>query len=40
MNLNLKNKINRKKTKKIWCASSTHPGEEIMCARAHLNLKE
>jgi len=26
--------------KKIWCASSTHPGEEIICANAHINLKE
>jgi len=26
--------------KKIWCASSTHPGEEIICANAHINLKK
>tara|TARA_B110000027_G_scaffold28366_1_gene31134 strand:- start:674 stop:1936 length:1263 start_codon:yes stop_codon:yes gene_type:complete len=26
--------------KKIWCASSTHPGEEIICANVHLNLKK
>ena len=26
--------------KKIWCASSTHPGEEIICANAHVNLKK
>jgi len=26
--------------KKIWCASSTHPGEEIICANTHLNLKK
>jgi 3-deoxy-D-manno-octulosonic-acid transferase len=25
--------------KKIWCASSTHPGEEIICAKVHANLK-
>ena len=30
---NLKNRI-------IWCASSTHPGEEIICSKAHLNLKK
>jgi 3-deoxy-D-manno-octulosonic-acid transferase len=23
----------------IWCAASTHPGEEIMIARAHLRIK-
>ena len=41
MNLNLKNKINGLKNKKrIWCASSTHDSEEIMCARVHLNLKD
>ena len=27
------------KNKKIWCASSTHPGEEIICSRVHLGLK-
>ncbi|MDB9773457.1 3-deoxy-D-manno-octulosonic acid transferase [Candidatus Pelagibacter sp.] len=32
----LKN-INLKKT---WCASSTHPGEEIICANVHLSLKK
>ncbi|MDC0391636.1 3-deoxy-D-manno-octulosonic acid transferase [Candidatus Pelagibacter ubique] len=26
--------------KKIWCASSTHPGEEIICADVHINLKK
>ena len=26
--------------KKIWCASSTHPGEEIICVNAHINLKK
>ena len=26
--------------RKIWCASSTHPGEEIICSRVHLNLKK
>ena len=28
------------KTKKIWVASSTHLGEEIFCAKAHINLKK
>ena len=31
-NINLK--------KKDWCASSTHPGEEIICADVHINLKK
>ncbi|MDC6476415.1 glycosyltransferase N-terminal domain-containing protein [Candidatus Pelagibacter sp.] len=26
--------------KKIWCASSTHPGEEIICANVHVRLKK
>ena len=26
--------------KKIWCASSTHSGEEIICANVHKNLKK
>ena len=26
--------------KKIWCASSTHPGEELLCAKTHVNLKK
>jgi 3-deoxy-D-manno-octulosonic-acid transferase len=28
------------KTKKIWIASSTHSGEEIFCAKAHIDLKK
>ena len=32
----LKNFRNRK----IWCASSTHSGEEIICSKVHLNLKK
>ena len=28
------------KNRKIWCASSTHSGEEIICSRVHLNLKK
>jgi 3-deoxy-D-manno-octulosonic-acid transferase len=34
-----KNLIKNLKNKKIWCASSTHPGEEIICSRVHLKLK-
>ena len=39
------NKINKDlrlqlKTKKIWVASSTHSGEEIFCAEAHIALKK
>ena len=32
----LKNLRNRK----IWCASSTHSGEEVICSKVHLNLKK
>jgi|TARA_B100000795_G_scaffold53380_1_gene34939 3-deoxy-D-manno-octulosonic-acid transferase len=28
------------KNRKFWCASSTHPGEEIICSRVHINLKK
>ena len=39
------NKISNKlklqlKDKKIWVASSTHVGEEILCAKAHVELKK
>jgi 3-deoxy-D-manno-octulosonic-acid transferase len=39
------NKINNKlrslfKSKKIWIASSTHPDEEIFCAKTHMELKK
>jgi 3-deoxy-D-manno-octulosonic-acid transferase len=36
-NENLENIL---KSKKIWCASSTHESEEIFCAKVHLNLKK
>ncbi len=26
--------------RKIWCATSTHPSEEFLCAKAHLKIKE
>ena len=35
-----KNIIKFFKNKKIWCASSTHDGEEIFCANVHLQLKK
>ena len=34
-----KNTINLFKTKKIWCASSTHYNEENICAETHKKLK-
>ena len=34
------NLINKIKNRKIWCASSTHPTEEIFCAKTHLELKK
>ena len=38
-------KLNKKllkkfSSRKIWCASSTHPGEEIICSKVHINLKK
>ncbi len=36
-----KNKLSLKfKNRKIWIASSTHSGEEIFCAKTHLELKK
>ena len=26
--------------REIWCASSTHPGEETICSNVHINLKK
>ena len=46
---NIKTDLNRKldstflskiKNRKIWCAASTHPSEEILCAKAHLEIKK
>ena len=46
---NIKTDLNRKldstflskiKNRKIWCAASTHPSEEILCAKAHLKIKK
>jgi len=28
------------KNRRVWCASSTHLGEEIVCSKVHLNLKK
>ena len=28
------------KNRKIWCAASTHPTEEILCAKTHLKVKK
>ena len=47
--VNIKTDLNRKldstflskiKNRKIWCAASTHPSEEILCAKAHLKIKK
>ena len=32
--------IKQIKNRKIWCASSTHAGEELICAKVHLKLKK
>ena len=42
---NLSNKLdfplsNKIKNRKIWCAASTHPTEEILCAESHLKIKK
>ncbi len=37
INLNLKKEL---KKKKIWVASSTHKGEELLCAKAHIQLRK
>ena len=43
--VNLNNKLdpsllNKIQNRKIWCAASTHPGEEVLCAQAHLKIKK
>ena len=43
--INLNNKLDsfflsKIKNRKIWCAASTHPTEEILCAKTHLNIKK
>tara|TARA_B100000767_G_scaffold38631_1_gene32560 strand:+ start:1132 stop:2394 length:1263 start_codon:yes stop_codon:yes gene_type:complete len=37
LNQNLLKNFN---SKKIWCASSTHPGEEMICSKVHIDLKK
>jgi len=46
---NIKNDLNKKldsdffnkiKNRKIWCAASTHPTEEMLCAMSHVKIKE
>tara|TARA_Y100001936_G_C15961255_1_gene605719 strand:+ start:160 stop:831 length:672 start_codon:yes stop_codon:yes gene_type:complete len=32
--------LSKNKNRKIWCAASTHPSEEIFCASAHKILKK
>ena len=32
--------LNKIKNRKIWCGASTHPTEEILCAKSHLKIKE
>jgi len=32
--------LNKIKNRKIWCAASTHPTEEIICAKSHLKIKK
>ena len=32
--------LSKIKNRKIWCATSTHPSEEIFCAKTHLDLKK
>ena len=32
--------LNKVQNRKIWCGGSTHPTEEILCAKSHLKIKE
>ena len=32
--------LSKIKNRKIWCAASTHPTEEIICAKSHLKIKK
>jgi len=34
------NFLNKVKERKVWCAASTHPPEEIICAETHLQIKK
>ena len=35
-----KNLLKNLRSRKFWCASSTHPGEEVICSKVHINLKK
>ena len=35
-----KNLLKNFKSRKVWCASSTHPGEETICLNVHKSLKK
>ena len=35
-----KNLLKNLNGRNVWCASSTHPGEEIICSKVHINLKK
>ena len=32
--------LNKIKNRKVWCAASTHPSEEVLCAQSHLKIKK
>ena len=45
INTDLNNKLdsdflNKIGNRKIWCSASTHPTEEILCAKSHLKIKK
>ena len=45
INTDLNNKLdsdflNKIENRKIWCGASTHPTEEILCAKSHLKIKK
>jgi len=45
INTDLNNKLdsdflNKIENRKIWCSASTHPTEEILCAKSHLKIKK
>ena len=32
--------LDKIKNRRVWCAASTHPSEEIFCAKSHLRIKK
>ena len=32
--------LDKIKNRRVWCAASTHPSEEILCAKSHLKIKK